>query len=52
MPAINEMPGLGRLASITRIREIAPVAQVLMLSAHSEESDVIEALFRRWRGWI
>jgi two-component system, NarL family, nitrate/nitrite response regulator NarL len=39
-----EMPGLGGLASIARIREIAPAAQVLMLSAHSEESDVIEAL--------
>jgi two-component system nitrate/nitrite response regulator NarL len=39
-----EMPGLGGLAAIARIREIAPASQVLMLSAHSEESDVIEAL--------
>ena len=39
-----EMPGLGGLASIARIREVAPASQVLMMSAHSEESDVIEAM--------
>jgi two-component system, NarL family, nitrate/nitrite response regulator NarL len=39
-----EMPGLGGLAAIPHVRKAAPSAQVLMLSAHSEESDVIEAL--------
>jgi DNA-binding NarL/FixJ family response regulator len=39
-----EMPGLGGLATIPRIRKVVPAAQVLMLSAHHEESDVIEAL--------
>ena len=31
-----EMPGLGGLASIPRIRAVAPAAKILILSAHDE----------------
>lgn len=39
-----EMPGLGGLASIPRIRAVAPASRILILSAHDEPRDVIEAL--------
>lgn len=39
-----EMPGLGGLASISRIRAVAPAAKILILSAHNEEFDVMTAL--------
>ncbi|HTT77589.1 MAG TPA: response regulator transcription factor [Candidatus Binataceae bacterium] len=39
-----EMPGLGGLASIPRIRAAAPASRILILSAHDEPADVIEAL--------
>jgi DNA-binding NarL/FixJ family response regulator len=39
-----EMPGLGGLASIRRIRAVAPSSRILILSAHDEPQDVIEAL--------
>ncbi|HEX4211300.1 MAG TPA: response regulator transcription factor [Candidatus Binataceae bacterium] len=39
-----EMPGLGGLASIRRIRAVAPASRILILSAHDEPADVIEAL--------
>jgi len=39
-----EMPGLGGLASIPRIRAAAPASSILILSAHDEPFDVIEAL--------
>jgi DNA-binding NarL/FixJ family response regulator len=39
-----EMPGLGGLASIPRIRAAAPASRILILSAHDEPQDVIEAL--------
>jgi DNA-binding NarL/FixJ family response regulator len=39
-----EMPGLGGLASIPRIRAVAPAARILILSAHDEPADVMHAL--------
>jgi DNA-binding NarL/FixJ family response regulator len=39
-----EMPGTGGLAAAHRMRKLAPAAKVLILSAHDEDSDVIEAL--------
>jgi DNA-binding NarL/FixJ family response regulator len=39
-----EMPALGGLASISRIRAAAPATRILILSAHDEAQDVIEAL--------
>jgi DNA-binding NarL/FixJ family response regulator len=39
-----EMPGTGGLAAAHRMKRVAPAAKVLILSAHEEESDVLEAL--------
>ncbi|MGA2410836.1 MAG: response regulator transcription factor [Candidatus Binataceae bacterium] len=39
-----EMPGMGGLAALPRLRRIAPNSSVLILSAHDEEPEVIEAL--------
>jgi DNA-binding NarL/FixJ family response regulator len=39
-----EMPGLGGLASIPRIRAVAPAAKILILSAHDEAAEVLEAV--------
>lgn len=39
-----EMPGLGGLATISRIRDAAPAAKILILSAHDEPADVMAAL--------
>jgi DNA-binding NarL/FixJ family response regulator len=39
-----EMPGLGGLASIPRIRAVAPAAKILILSAHDEPADVMRVL--------
>jgi DNA-binding NarL/FixJ family response regulator len=39
-----EMPGLGGLASISRIRAVAPSAKILILSAHDDPAEVVEAL--------
>jgi DNA-binding NarL/FixJ family response regulator len=39
-----EMPGMGGLASIPRIHRVAPASKVLILSAHDEEPEIIEAL--------
>jgi two-component system, NarL family, response regulator NreC len=39
-----EMPGLGGLGSIPRLRAVAPAAKILILSAHDEASDVMGAL--------
>jgi DNA-binding NarL/FixJ family response regulator len=39
-----EMPGTGGLAAAHRMKQIAPAAKVLILSAHDDESDVLEAL--------
>jgi DNA-binding NarL/FixJ family response regulator len=39
-----EMPGTGGLAAAHRMKQAAPAARVLILSAHDDESDVIEAL--------
>ena len=39
-----EMPGTGGLAAAHRMKRAAPAAKVLILSAHEEESDVLEAL--------
>jgi DNA-binding NarL/FixJ family response regulator len=39
-----EMPGLGGLASIPRIRAVAPAAKILILSAHDEPSEVMRVL--------
>ena len=38
------MPGLGGLASIPRIRAVAPAAKILILSAHDEPSEVMRVL--------
>jgi len=39
-----EMPGTGGLAAAHRMKLAAPAAKVLILSAHDDESDVLEAL--------
>jgi DNA-binding NarL/FixJ family response regulator len=39
-----EMPGTGGLAAAHRMKQMAPTAKVLILSAHDDESDVLEAL--------
>ena len=39
-----EMPGTGGLAAAHRMKQVAPAARVLILSAHDDESDVLEAL--------
>ena len=39
-----EMPGTGGLAAAHRMSKLVPNARVLILSAHEEDSDVIEAL--------
>jgi DNA-binding NarL/FixJ family response regulator len=39
-----EMPGTGGLAAAHRMKQAAPAAKVLILSAHDDESDVLEAL--------
>jgi two-component system response regulator NreC len=39
-----EMPGTGGLAAAHRMKQAAPTAKVLILSAHDDESDVLEAL--------
>ena len=39
-----EMPGTGGLAAAHRMKRAAPAAKVLILSAHDDESDVLEAL--------
>jgi DNA-binding NarL/FixJ family response regulator len=39
-----EMPGTGGLAAAHRMKQAAPAARVLILSAHDDESDVLEAL--------
>jgi DNA-binding NarL/FixJ family response regulator len=39
-----EMPGTGGLAAAHRMKQAAPAAKVLILSAHHDESDVLEAL--------
>jgi DNA-binding NarL/FixJ family response regulator len=39
-----EMPGTGGLAAAHRMKQMAPMAKVLILSAHDDESDVLEAL--------
>jgi DNA-binding NarL/FixJ family response regulator len=39
-----EMPGTGGLAAAHRMKQVAPAAKVLILSAHDDESDVLEAL--------
>jgi DNA-binding NarL/FixJ family response regulator len=39
-----EMPGTGGLAAAHRMKQAAPGAKVLILSAHDDESDVLEAL--------
>jgi DNA-binding NarL/FixJ family response regulator len=39
-----EMPGTGGLAATHRMKKAAPGAKVLILSAHDDESDVLEAL--------
>ena len=38
-----EMPGTGGLAAAHRMKQVAPAAKVLILSAHDDESDVLEA---------
>ena len=38
-----EMPGTGGLAAGHRMKQMAPTAKVLILSAHDDESDVLEA---------
>jgi DNA-binding NarL/FixJ family response regulator len=39
-----EMPGTGGLAAAHRMKQAAPAAKVLILSAHDDEADVLEAL--------
>ena len=39
-----EMPGTGGLAAAHRMKQAVPAAKVLILSAHEDESDVLEAL--------
>jgi len=39
-----EMPGMGGLASIPRLHRVSPASNVLILSAHEHEREVIEAL--------
>jgi DNA-binding NarL/FixJ family response regulator len=39
-----EMPGTGGLAAAHRMKQMAPSAKVLILSAHDDEADVLEAL--------
>jgi two-component system, NarL family, response regulator NreC len=39
-----EMPGTGGLAAAHRMKRVAPAAKVLILSAHDDEADVLEAL--------
>jgi two-component system response regulator NreC len=39
-----EMPGTGGLAAAHRMKQVAPASKVLILSAHDDESDVLEAL--------
>ena len=39
-----EMPGTGGLAAAHRMKRVAPAAKVLILSAHEEEAEVLEAL--------
>jgi DNA-binding NarL/FixJ family response regulator len=39
-----EMPGTGGLAAAHRMKQAAPAARVLILSAHDDEADVLEAL--------
>jgi DNA-binding NarL/FixJ family response regulator len=39
-----EMPGTGGLAAAHRMKQAAPEAKVLILSAHDDETDVLEAL--------
>ena len=39
-----EMPGTGGLAAAHRMKQVAPTAKVLILSAHDDEADVLEAL--------
>ena len=39
-----EMPGTGGLAAAHRMAKLVPAAKVLILSAHDEDNDVIEAL--------
>lgn len=39
-----EMPGTGGLAAAHRLRKTAPAAKVLILSAHEDEEQVLEAL--------
>ena len=39
-----EMPGTGGLAAAHRMKQTAPSAKVLILSAHDDEADVLEAL--------
>jgi DNA-binding NarL/FixJ family response regulator len=44
-----EMPGLGGLASIPRIRAAAPASRILILSAHDEPQDRHRGAVRVWR---
>src|SRR5579859_5682592 len=39
-----EMPGTGGLAAAHRMKQVAPAAKVLVLSAYEDEADVLEAL--------
>jgi DNA-binding NarL/FixJ family response regulator len=39
-----EMSGTGGLAAAHRMKQIAPASKILILSAHEDESDVLEAL--------
>ena len=39
-----EMPGLGGLATIPRIRAVAPASKILILTAHDEAAEVLEAM--------
>ena len=39
-----EMPGTGGLVAAHRMKQAAPEAKVLILSAHDDEADVLEAL--------
>ncbi len=39
-----EMPGTGGLVAAHRMKQVAPTTKVLILSAHDDEADVLEAL--------
>lgn len=48
----SAMPGMGGLAAIRTIRESRPDARILMLSMHSEETLVRQALDAGARGYV